>query len=470
MLISRLRGLPPLPDGHDESGSLVVVLAILFVVGLLSTTAISRVLSDFNNNNHETYLEQARALAQSGTADALFQIDQNDGSPKNFCNAPVSDPFAPPDVPTKCSPLNGIPQAPGAEYTATWNSSNDSYTVLSRGTVHGVTYAVKAVIAADPTLKSALTGSTVTFNGNSIGSIDVTGPNGLPISGATADVAVASGGTITCHGGSANAVYLEYANSSTNCTPTQTESSSYLPHQPSYTCPSPSYAIAEPPTPCLPGDALPCNDLAPGFMGGDQINGYTVSGGTSTLPALLEPGVYVCYGGLTMNGIVNVNYSQPSASTGDRVEVYVFGPQNNPQSSSNLTLDTGVGTTINACEVGTPTPANAATNCVSGSNQVVGDPTDLQLYLYGGGNIEIGNSLNSINAILWAPLATMDTHGQAVNVTWTGSMVLGQLNTNGTPATFLLNYDERVATEFQDTVWDITSYLQTSPSFSIPNF
>lgn len=138
--------------------------------------------------------------------------------------------------------------------------------------------------------------------------------------------------------------------------------------------------------------------------------------------------------------------------------------------ASNLTLDTGSGATINACEVGSPTPGNATTNCVSGSSQIVGDPTDLQLSLYGGGNIEVGKSLNSINAILWAPLATLDTHGQAVNVTWTGSMVLGQLTTDGQPVTLQLNYDERVATEFQDTLWDVTSYLQTSPTFSIPNF
>jgi Tfp pilus assembly protein PilX len=463
----------------DERGSLVIVLAILFVVALLSTTVFVRVMSDFNNTNYETNLQRARAMAESGVSDALFQIDQRDGSPQNFCNAPLPQPPASPTP--NCSPLTSIPGAPGAQYTATWSDITNAYTVLSRGTVRGVTYAVKAVISAEPELNSALTGTTVTFNGNSFKSINVTGANGLPLPGATANISVASGGTLTCNGGSSpNADYLEYLHSSTNCTPAQALSTDFLPKQPSISCPAPPNLgpLGEdilPPVPCMPGYAQPCPEMmspsSTGLMTGDQINGYTISGGTTAAPAVLEPGVYVCYGGLTMNGVVNVDYTSPLASANNgRIQIYMFGPHSNPQSISNLTLDTGGGTTINGCEVGTPTPGNLATNCVSGTQQVVGDPVDLQIFMYGAGNVTIGNNLNSINAVLWAPLASLNTNGAAVDVTWTGAVVLGTVNTNGQPATFLLNYDERLATEFQNTVWQITSYLQTSPNFSIPNY
>ena len=455
----RLRGDP------DERGSLVVVLAILFVVALLSTTVFVRVMSDFNNTNYETNLQRARAMAESGVADALFQIDQRDGSPQNFCNAPNCP-----------APLTSIPGAPGAVYTATWSDVTNAYTVLSRGTVRGTTYAVKAVISAEPELNSALTGSTVTFNGNSFKSIFVTGANGLPIPGATANISVASGGTLTCNGGSSpNASYIEYLRSSTNCTPAQALNTNFLPQQPSISCPSAANPDILPPTPCMPGYAQPCPSMMSSssttLMSGDQINGYTISGGTTAAPAVLEPGVYVCYGGLTMNGVVNVDYTSPlSTANNGRVQIYVFGPHNNPLSNPDLTLDTGGGTTINGCEVGTPTPGNLATNCVSGTSQVVGNPVDLQIFQYGAGNVYIGNNLNSINAVLWAPLASLNTHGAAVDVSWTGAVVLGTVNTNGQPATFLLNYDERLATEFQNTVWQITSYLQTPPNFSIPNY
>ena len=441
---------------HDENGSLVVVLTILFVIGLLSAATINRVVGDFNNNTYETNLEQARALAQSGVADALFRIDQSDASPGNFCLSP-----------TVSGCLSGIPSAGGVQYTAHWSSASSTYTVFSRGTAHGVTYNVKAVIGPNPIIKSALTGATITFNGTTkLGNIQVTGSNGYAIPGATADISVATGGTMTCNGGGGsppNILYLEYKGSSTNCTPVTPLTSSYTPEPPSPICPPPS--TTTPPTPCMPGDVQSCNKiLSQGSVTGDPNNGYTISSTTSggtTVPALLEPGSYACYGGLTITGTVNVDYSKPGP-----VKIFVFGPQNNPQSPTNLTLDNGGGTTINACEVGNPTPGNPATNCVSGGQQIVGDPTDLQIYQYAG-TVSVGSGLNSINTILWAPTTSLTTNGAANSLTLTGAMVIGSLSTNGQPVTFTLNYDERVETEFQVTQWAFQSYLQTSP-FTIP--
>ena len=459
---------------RDERGSLIVVLAVLFIIGLLSAAVVSRVVGDSANNNYESNLQRARALAQSGISDALFQIDQRDGSPGSFCNSP--NPTTPPN---KCS-LTSIPGAQGknyAEYTAAWNPANTTYTVLSRGVFHGTTYAVKAIIGPNPVINSALTGASIVFDGKTkFQNLQVTGANGLPVAGATATVSVATGGNLNCNGGgSPNAVYLEYQGSSTTCTPVQTVNTTYDPQPPSQTCPAPANTqAAAPAIPCMPGDAQSCNKmLSPGqgTVTGDQINGWTVSSTTSggvTTPALIEPGVYVCYGGLTMAGTINVDYSQANPPNGGRVQIYVFGPQNNALSASNLTLDNGSGTTVNACEVGSPN-SNPAANCVSGSQQIVGDPVDLQVYLYSG-NVNIGSGLNSINAILWAPTAQLTTNGNSNPLTLTGAMVIGSLKSNGTNVTFNLNYDERIATEFQVTAWTFQSYLQTSNNFTIPNF
>jgi Tfp pilus assembly protein PilX len=200
----------------DESGSLIVVMAILIVVALISVAVVNRVQGDFSNVNFQTNMEQARALAQSGVADAQFQIDQRDDDPATFCNAPS---------PYTCTFMS-VPQEPASgdiEYTATYYSTGSPssctsglacYVIDSKGTYRGVTYAVTATVSVDPVIQEALAGATVTFNGNSSASFAVTGSNGLPIAGDTAYVAAASGtagnpNSLTCHGpGSGTAVYL----------------------------------------------------------------------------------------------------------------------------------------------------------------------------------------------------------------------------------------------------------------------
>ena len=92
----------------DEGGTLMAVLAVLFVVMLLGVALITRIQGDFHNVNLQTNLEQARANAQSGVADALFQIDQRDGNPGSFCSDPAV---------ATCT-VSSPPGAPGTIYTA----------------------------------------------------------------------------------------------------------------------------------------------------------------------------------------------------------------------------------------------------------------------------------------------------------------------------------------------------------------
>ena len=426
----------------DEAGTLPVVMGVVFVIVLLSTAMLTRVSGDAKNVNQETRMAQARALAQSAVTDALFQIDQQGSSPASFCNEPASG--------GACS-LSSIPGAPGAVYTARWNAVIGAYTVLARGTSLGVTSAVEATISKAAYVSDAVyAGSFVTFNGNSTTHVTVTDQYGNAVAGATAGIAVGPGGTLTCNGPSdPNAVYHNYGGSISKCTPYENLGPVYDPQQPSATCPAAVNPYGAPTTPCMPSSPSACTAMSTAVTGTDAT-GYTVTG-----PATLEPGIYVCRGGLTMTGTVNVDYAQSPQQNGGRVEIFVF-PISGWTTSPNITMSSA---TVNACET---TGTSGSGTCSGG---IVGDPTDLVIYAWGSGTASLGGG--SADAILWAPGMDLLLNGSSSSLTWTGSLVLGGITSNGQPS-FNLNLDERLQTEYTQSNWKISGYLPTSPSFSIP--
>jgi hypothetical protein len=423
-------------------------MAIVFVVVLLSTAVITRVLGDFDNVNLETKMAQARALAQSGLADALFQIDQRQVSPSSFCNEPNSG--------GACT-LSSIPGAPGTVYTARWNSSSSTYTVLSQGTSHGVAYAIQATIKRTPLILDAVYGGAfVTFNGNSTTSLTVTDAYGNPVPGATAGIAVGPGGTLTCNGPTdPNATYVNYGGSISKCTPFQNLGPIYAPQQPSQSCPPPVNPYGAPPTPCMPnlttasppGSTRPCTSMSPNVSGSDAA-GYTVTGTTT-----LEPGIYVCRGGLTMTGAVNVDYAQSPLQNNGRVEIFVFPPVG---STNSPNVDVSAAT-VNVCE----TIGSGSGTCKGG---LVGDPTDLDIYAWVSGSANLGGG--TADAIFWGPGRNLTMNGASNSLTWTGSIMLGGITANGHPS-FNLNFDQRIQSELDQANWQITNYAQTAPNFAI---
>ena len=445
--------VPPLrrpPARRDrEAGSLAVVMSIIFVVVLLSSAMITRVLGDFDNANLETKMAQARALAQSGVADALFQIDQEGASPASFCNEPNSG--------GACT-LSGIPGAPGTVYTARYSSASNSYTVLSKGTSRGVSYAVQVTIKNSPVITNAVYGGAfVTFDGNSTTDLQVTDAYGNPVPGATAAIAVGPGGTLTCNGPTdPNATYVNYGGSISKCTPVQNLGPIYAPQQPSQTCPAPLNPYGEPPTPCMPalttasppGPTQACTAMSSQVTGTDAT-GYTVTG-----PATLEPGIYSCRGGLTMTGTVNVDYAQSPQQNNGQVQIFVFPPVGST-TSPNIDLSAA---TVNQCE----TIGSGSGICKGG---LVGDPTDLKIYAWGSGDANLGGGF--ADAELWAPGMILTMDGTSSSLNWTGSIILGGIKANGHPS-FKLNFDERVGSENQQANWQISNYLPTSTGFSIP--
>jgi hypothetical protein len=416
-------------------------MAIVLVVVLLSVALITRVDGDFNNTNLETKVQQARALAQSGVADALFQIDQQGASLTSFCNEPNSGGM--------CT-LSSIPGASGAVYTARYSVATGAYTVLSRGSVGKIAYAVQATVKRTPIIVDGVYGGAfVTFNGNSSTSLTVTDAYGNAVPGATAGIAVGPGGTLTCHGPSdPNATYVNYGGAISGCTPFQNLGPIYAPQQPSQTCPPPPNPYGAPPTPCLPSTASACTAMSPAVSGSDAA-GYTVTG-----TATLEPGVYVCRGGLTMTGTVNVDYAQSPLKNNGHVQVFVFPPVGQA-TSPNVDVSAA---TVNQCE----TIGSGSGVCKGG---LVGDPTDLQIYAWGSGTANLGGG--SADSIFWGPGMNLTMNGASNNLTWTGAIILGGITANGHPS-FTLNFDQRVQSEFEQSSWQISNYLQANPGFAIP--
>ena len=437
---------------HDQQGqALAVLMSIILVVMLLSVALLNRVDGDINNTALEGRIQTARSLAQSGVADALFQIDQQGSSPASFCNEPSSG--------GACT-FSSVPGAQGTNYstvyTARYSSSTGDYTVLSRGTYKGTQYAVQATIAETPILQDAVYGGAfITFNGNSTSSVAVTDSYGRTVSGAKAGIAVGPGGTLTCHGPSdPNAIYVDYGGSISGCgPPTENLGPIYDPQEPSQTCPAPANPYGAPPTPCMPSTVSACTSMSTGVTGSDA-SGYTITG-----PATLEPGIYVCRGGLTMTGTVKIDYAQSPQQNNGQVEIFVFPPVGSA-TSPNVSFSSA---TVNACEtIGSGATSGEPATCSGG---LIGDPTDLQIYDWGSGNAGLSGS--SVNAVFWGPGTSMTLDGSSNPLNWTGGIILGGITANGHPS-FNLNYDQRLLSEFQVTSWQISNYLQTSPTFSIP--
>lgn len=429
--------------GDDRGAVLVVIMTILSVVALIGVALVDRVVGDFANVNLETRLQEARALAQSGVADALFQIDQQGAAPTSFCNELNSG--------GACT-FSSIPGAHGAVYTARYNSSTGVYTVLSQGTVAQTSAAVSVTVKREPLVTNAVYGGQfIAFDGKSSTSVAVTDAYGNPVTGATVGIAVGPGGTLTCNGPTdPNAYYTNYGGSISKCTPVQNLGPIYQPQPPSQTCPPPANPYGSPPTPCMPSTASACTAMSSGHVSGSDANGYTVTG-----TATLEPGVYVCRGGLTMTGIVNVDYNQSPLQNQGRVEIYVFPPVGQ-STSPNISIGSA---TVNQCET---IGSSSSGSCKGG---LVGDPVDLQIYASGSGTTNLSGG--TADAIIWAPGMSLTLDGTSSSLTWTGALILGGVTADGHPS-FNLNFDQRLQSEYQEAGWQISNYVQTTPNFAIP--
>ena len=399
-----------------QQGSLAVVVAIIAVVVLISVALISRVQGDFQNVNTETNIEQARSLAQSGLADALFQIDQQGTNPQSFCNAPAAD-TSPPG--SSCQ-LDGIPGAPGAVYTARYDSSNGTYTVWSRGTAKSARYAFKATVTDDIAVNAALYGNQIDLSGiQDMGVVDAQGatvsrPVPIGIGGSNGE----STASLKCSNYT-NISLFDYtggtASIQKHCgTPTELSGSSY-PQTPVDHC-----SASAPATPCLPS--------APSRLCATM---------SCTVTGQILSGTYVVYGDVTFSGNVSTTGTGP-------VQIFVFPPKTGTDTNPPVTFKAA---TVN-----------------SG-----GDPANLQIYVGEGGDLSVVGT-NTVSAVYWGPATTLVLHGKSHDTTldWTGALILDTIQADGNPS-FDLTYDESLQNQPLQANWRTGRVLQTPADFTIPH-
>jgi hypothetical protein len=393
---------------RDESGNIIVIVAVIMILAFLSVAVLARTMSGLASTRRGQDFSSALATADAGLSDALFRFDQLGNAPATtFC---VGNNAA-------CS-VSSVPGAPNVEYSARRVDDN-TYTVLSKGLVNGQPHAIQATVTRSYLYPFAIFAKTaITFNGNSgnynpasgVGPVETVDASGSPVLSPAADVA--SNGQITCRGANSPAHQQDYfKGGGTSCNNGYLLSGSYNPLNPVLTCPA---APNTPTTPCLPA----AHNLCPAVGG--------------VLPAILLPGAYYC----SQADLPSKSLSFPStftvaggATNNGVVEIFVI-----PTDSTNITVSI----------------ADATVN----QN---GDPTKLRVYL-AGGTVDPGNGAHSgdFTGIMYAPNAQEANPSCGAN--WRGGLVLNTFTCNGGPH-LQVRYDTRMLTLTQST-WTVTNYTE----------
>src|SRR3954469_23001297 len=130
---------------EDERGSIILAVGVIMVLTLLSVATLARSMANVVNVKRTQDFTAALATADSGLADALYQIDQVRTT--TFTNTGTS--------------------GPGAwSYTAT-NVDQNTWTVRSQGVISGVKHAIQATVGRDALYPYAIfTQQDLTFHGN----------------------------------------------------------------------------------------------------------------------------------------------------------------------------------------------------------------------------------------------------------------------------------------------------------------
>jgi Tfp pilus assembly protein PilX len=163
----------------DEEGSLIIAMGVLLVMTLLSMAVLTRTLVALTSVRHTQDYTTALGGADSGLADALYQIDQ--GQSSTF------------SVP------NGKTGAETWSYTAT-NVNQNRWTVIAEGTVNTVKHAIQATVSRTVAYPYAIfSQQDLTFNGN--GGANIQSYNSDTGQSNTHHAAVGSDHAITISGG-----------------------------------------------------------------------------------------------------------------------------------------------------------------------------------------------------------------------------------------------------------------------------
>ncbi|MCL6094740.1 MAG: hypothetical protein M1519_02770 [Actinobacteria bacterium] len=386
-----------------EEGSLVVAIAVIAILGMFGAAFATQSLGDLHYSSLIQEQAQARAQAEGGLNAALWQLDHL--------------------TPGKAASLVTNPQfsggsshpSPAASYSYTATFKGSYFSILSTGKSYGISYTLHARAEPETNFPFAIFGKdSLTLNG-SASTTSITGILGTE-------------GSLKCDGNGnyGDAQFMPKSSSASS----DSESSSknggpgcnpeplptpYDPHQPVSSCQNSSSSGDVPSTPCLPSEYFLCPSSSSSNTGEQVITGA------------IMPGVYYCTGSVVFSG--NVSVVNESTVNQGEAQIFIF-----PSGSQvpNLTFESA----------GKDNPIAINTQ---GSN-----PAQLQIYMAGNGSISIGRHTSSnnssasasgspsssgkssvvINAMLWAPDATMTINSP---LSWSGSLIVGSFTMEGTP-------------------------------------
>ena len=156
--------MTPTTDARrDESGSLIIAMAVIMVLTSLSIAVLARTLNGLNNSRQGQEILAAQAAADAGVADALFQLDNPAGGLD--AAAPLSIPLSP------APPQSGTLGSASFRYRATRQGDDNSYLIVSIGTSGAMNHSVSALATRTPRYPFALFADHgITFNGASASS------------------------------------------------------------------------------------------------------------------------------------------------------------------------------------------------------------------------------------------------------------------------------------------------------------
>jgi len=403
---------------RDEHGSVVVAMTIILVLTALATIVLARVESGQTSARRGFEQSAAMGPADAGVADVLVQLDQlEEGElpPATFCVGATS-----------CGAGREVLEdSPSTAYVATYDAEEDTVTVRSRGEVNGQRAGVEAVIRRGKLYRFAIFGvDYVRFNGNSGGQITTVDANGSQVDSPDADAG--SNGDIECKGSSGGGESNVGESVGDACDdPDILEPGTFNPQPPVAQTDCSTVPENVPATPCYPGD--PAIENCP-------------ADGAGLLPAVLEPGKYLCNRMVKFReGYTTINTA--SANNGGVVQLFVMPPSGSP-----VAVDLK-----NAYVNVNPTTGD-------------GDPTDLRVYVKGDGQVTPGpgNNARRFVGIMYAPESNMTSDG--CKVVWRGAITFKSIDCNGGPNLTVL-YDSRVA-GLTDDSWKVRNY-RPAPSSGV---
>lgn len=398
----------PAAGSHDERGSLIVVILVIFVLASLGTALVTQVVTSDKTAFGAQNRGAAIAAAEAGISDALFRIDQETTSWPSFC---VLGSGKSTITPTTC-PLPVATSVPGAtdvSYTATY--ANGSYLIRSEAWVNGTEAAVEATDAHTEEYPFAMFGLTqLKFNGtnnfeyyNDTLPASATNPDPSGTGGTT--VSIGSSGQVDCTGGvgTVNTILYSSGASQTDCPNVATATSTY-----------------GAPSTSPPPNASPCP--------GTGTGGGTIGAASTT--TTLAGGTYYCDVPVTMSGNIVL------AGT---VKLYIDPP---------------AGTTTDALTIAGGSTVNIP------SSPLLPEASLLQIFspsTAGIGNYN-GAGTYSFGGTIDAPSASLT--GDGCKSTYYGALILNTYTCNGAHLT--VAYDTSLSSVYS--AWKISGYREIPAS------